>query len=78
VSESVAPGTLPCLCNTSAGPAGCPLHAPGRAVVAAALAHRHRWVYDGQQPDGRLVYHCDDHDPPLARIVAALAEEPKL
>jgi hypothetical protein len=34
-------------------------------------------VYDGQQLDGRLIYHCDDHDPPLVRIVAALAETPK-
>jgi hypothetical protein len=46
-------------------------------MVAAALAHRHHWVYDGQQLDGRLIYHCDDHDPPLVRIVAALAETPK-
>jgi hypothetical protein len=61
--------TMPCLCDTSAGPAGCPLHHPAGVAEAATLAHRHRWVYDGQQLDGRLIYHCDDHDPPLVFVV---------
>ena len=42
---------------------------PGVAEVEA-LNHRHRWVYDGQQQyTGALIYHCDEHDPPLVRVV---------
>jgi hypothetical protein len=78
MTERVFPVAFPCLCKTSAGPAGCPLHHPAGVAEAAALAHRHHWVYDGQQQySGNLIFHCDDHDPPLVRIVVALAETPK-
>jgi len=40
---------------------------PGVAE-AIALAHHHRWVYDGTLGNAHL-YHCDDHDPPLTRLV---------
>lgn len=41
----------------------------GGVVAAAQLAHRHRWVYDGQTATGTLIYHCDEHDPPVVRVV---------
>ena len=41
----------------------------GGIAVAEAVAHRHHWVYDGTQTGGMLVYHCDDHDPPVVRQV---------
>ena len=47
--------------------------APGSVALAEAIAHRHRWVYDGVLPSGGLVYHCDAHDPPVTRIVFAPA-----
>jgi hypothetical protein len=33
------------------------------------LAHHHRWVYDGRTPMGEYIYHCDEHDPPVVRLV---------
>ena len=41
----------------------------GAVVAAEAVAHRHRWIYDGQTTVGVLIYHCDDHDPPVVRQV---------
>jgi hypothetical protein len=41
----------------------------GGVALAEAVAHRHHWVYDGVQPGGSLVYHCDDLDPPVVRQV---------
>jgi hypothetical protein len=41
----------------------------GGVAVAEAVALRHHWVYDGTQTGGMLVYHCDDHDPPVVRQV---------
>jgi hypothetical protein len=41
----------------------------GAVAFAAAFAHRHRWVFDGALIGGMLVYHCDDHDPPVVRQV---------
>jgi hypothetical protein len=64
-------------CATTAGRAGCTLHSrpvpttagPGVSIVQEVM-HRHRWVYDGLTPyDQQAVYHCDDHDPPVVRIV---------
>jgi hypothetical protein len=53
---------------------------PGVAEVEA-LHHVHRWHYDGQQQaldygsyptvyQRELIYHCDEHDPPLVRLVS--------
>ena len=58
--------------RTSAYPTVC-LHTQtysmGSVAAAEAVAHRHRWIYDGQTTVGVLVYHCDDHDPPVVRQV---------
>jgi len=41
----------------------------GQVALAEAVAHHHRWVFDGALSGGMLVYHCDDHDPPVVRQV---------
>ena len=41
----------------------------GAHEAAVLLSHHHRWVYDGQGAQGHLIYHCDEHDPPVVRIV---------
>jgi hypothetical protein len=52
---------------------GCPAcrsqpRSVGAVEAATMLAHHHRWVFDGR--DGPYyVYHCDDHDPPVVRVV---------
>lgn len=61
--------------RSSAYPTTCLHHALGAVALAESMAHRHRWVYDGMTPVGSVIYHCDDHDPPIVRVVIApLAE----
>lgn len=59
-------------CRGTLGSLGCPVHKPRTnpgVAEASALAHRHHWVFDGALTSGVLVYHCDDHDPPIVRQV---------
>ena len=55
-------------CRTTMGRAGCATHGGG-VWAAESVAHLHRWVFDGALAGGMLVYHCNDHDPPLVRQV---------
>jgi hypothetical protein len=41
----------------------------GGVALAENVAHRHHWVYDGVLLGGMLIYHCNDHDPPVVRQV---------
>ena len=66
-----------CSCDTTGGPSGCAVHhpsstdaTPAGVEVAWSVFHRHAWWFDGLQPDGALIYHCDEHDPPLVRVVS--------
>ena len=55
--------------QTEASPHTCSTRSMGAAEAAAFLTHHHRWVYDGQGAQGHLIYHCDEHDPPVVRVV---------
>lgn len=46
-----------------------PFQGSAPITEAVYVYHAHRWVFDTILPSGMLVYHCDEHDPPLVRQV---------